>query len=225
MLRLLDIIISGTALFFLMPVFAFVSLFLLATGEGEVFFGQERLGKDAQPFKLLKFATMLKNSPFIQTGTVTTKNDPRVLPFGRILRASKINELPQLINILLGSMSIVGPRPQTIRCFNAFPEEFRQTILSVRPGLSGIGSIVFRNEEDIIDGATEPLHYYDNVIAPYKAELESWYVKHNSLTNYFLIIIVTAWVVVDKKSNIVWKVFPKLPEPPLELRSKLNYPS
>ena len=89
-----------------------VAIVLRLTGEGEVFFLQERVGKDGKPFKLYKFATMLKNSPNMGTGTVTLKHDPRVLPVGRFLRKTKINELPQLLNILIGDMSVVGPRPQ-----------------------------------------------------------------------------------------------------------------
>ena len=127
-------------------------------------------------FKLFKFATMLKDSPSMGTGTVTIKNDPRVLPAGKFLRKTKINELPQLLNVFIGQMSLVGPRPQAPRCFDAFPVESQDIIVQVKPGLSGIGPIVFRGEEDILEGHSGTLDFYDNVIGPYKGDVEAWYV-------------------------------------------------
>jgi lipopolysaccharide/colanic/teichoic acid biosynthesis glycosyltransferase len=110
-----------------LPLWIIVIPILRFTGEGEVFFRQPRVGKDGKLFDLLKFATMLKNSPNIGTGELTLHNDPRVLPVGRWLRKSKINELPQLINVWLGHMSIAGPRPQTPRCFAAYAEEIQRS--------------------------------------------------------------------------------------------------
>ena len=106
-----------------------------------MFFLQSRIGKGGKSFNLYKFATMLKASPNMGTGTVTVKNDPRILPMGHFLRKTKINELPQLLNILSGDMSVVGPRPQTQRCFDAFLPASQKAIIQVRPGLSGIGSL------------------------------------------------------------------------------------
>ncbi|MDD5633101.1 MAG: sugar transferase, partial [Methylococcales bacterium] len=153
----------------------------------------------------------------IGTGTVTVKNDPRILPLGRLLRKSKINELPQLLNIFFGDMSVVGPRPQEKRCFDAFTPDVQSQIVKVRPGLSGIGSIIFRDEENLLHGANDPVIFYDEVIAPYKGELEKWYIENQSLTNYFLIIFVTVWAVLSPGSRIIWRVFPSLPRPPKEL--------
>jgi lipopolysaccharide/colanic/teichoic acid biosynthesis glycosyltransferase len=116
-------------------------LILKFSGEGEIFFVQERVGKEKKLFRLFKFATMLKDSQKIGSGTVTMKNDPRVLPVGSFLRKTKINELPQLLNVFLGHMSLIGPRPQASRCFNAFPVKFQEIIIQVKPGLSGIGPI------------------------------------------------------------------------------------
>ena len=149
MQRLLDIVFSASALLALSPLLVPAIVILRCTGEGEIFFCQNRVGRGGQMFGLFKFATMLKASPSIGTGTVTLKDDPRVLPFGQFLRKTKINELPQLLNILMGHMSIIGPRPQTQRCFDAFPKGSQNEIIKVRPGLSGIGSIVFRAEENI----------------------------------------------------------------------------
>jgi lipopolysaccharide/colanic/teichoic acid biosynthesis glycosyltransferase len=189
-----------------------------------VYFRQQRIGRDGKPFDLLKFATMLKDSPHIGTGTVTIKDDPRVLPFGRLLRKTKINELPQLINIFLGDMSLVGPRPQTRRCFDAFPLSTREVIVQVRPGLSGIGSILFRDEESMLHGRVDPMRFYDDVIAPYKGALEEWYVLHQGPRVYLLSIAMTAWVLVFPNSGFAWRAFPGLPKPPTELASMLGYP-
>ncbi|MCC5849007.1 MAG: sugar transferase [Verrucomicrobia bacterium] len=214
MTRFLDILLSSLALLVLSPLLLPIALILRFSGEGEVFFCQQRVGKDGQPFGLLKFATMLKDSPNLGTGTVTLKHDPRVLPVGRFLRKTKINELPQLLNILKGEMSIIGPRPQTQRCFDAFPPEFQTIIQQVRPGLSGIGSIVFRAEEDLMDNAEDADKFYDEVIMPYKGALEAWYVENANLWNYLLLIFLTAWVVVFPKSELHAKWLKGLPETP-----------
>ena len=138
---------------------------------------------------------------------------------GKFLRKTKINELPQLINILIGDMSVVGPRPQAQRCFDAFPKDVQREIIKVKPGLSGVGSIFFRDEEDLLHEVANPTEFYDQIIAPYKGELEKWYVKHATLRNYFMVIFVTAWVVIFPKSRIAWSVFADLPAPPPELQS------
>lgn len=224
MQRFFDVLFSGLALLVLSPLLVPIAVLLRFTGEGEIFFLQERVGKDGKPFKLFKFATMLKNSPNIGTGTVTMKNDRRVLPMGKFLRKTKINELPQLLNIFLGEMSVVGPRPQAHRCFNAFPLELQRVIVQVKPGLSGIGPIVFRGEEDILADHAGSVEFYDNVIAPYKGQVEAWYVSHQTLVTYFAVIIVTVWVVLLPNSGIVWSAFKGLPTPPDELKGPLNYP-
>jgi lipopolysaccharide/colanic/teichoic acid biosynthesis glycosyltransferase len=223
MQRLFDVLFSGLALLVLSPLLVPIALLLRFTGEGEIFFLQERVGKAGKPFKLFKFVTMLKNSPIIGTGTVTIKNDPRVLPMGKFLRKSKINELPQLLNVFLGDMSIVGPRPQAHRCFNAFPVELQSVIVQVKPGLSGIGPIVFRREEDILADHGGSVEFYDNVIAPYKGQVEAWYVGHQTIFTYFAVILVTIWVVLFSSSNVVWRVFKGLPVPPESLKGSLNY--
>ena len=214
MQRLLDILLSVFALVVLSPLLIPIALLLRLSGEGEIFFLQERVGKGGKLFKLFKFATMLKNSPSIGTGTVTLKNDPRILPMGHFLRKTKINELPQLLNILNGDMSIIGPRPQTQRCFDAFPSKSQISIVQVRPGLSGIGSIVFRDEESMMHDQDDPAHFYDNVIMPYKGALEEWYVANQGLSSYILLIALTVWVVLFPQSKAVWHVLASLPSPP-----------
>lgn len=217
MQRLLDIFFSGLALLVLSPLLLPVMLVLRLSGEGEVFYVQERLGRGGKTFGLYKFATMLKNSPNLGTGTVTVKGDSRVLPVGRFLRKTKINELPQLLNIFKGDMSIIGPRPQTRRCFDAFPASSQAAIINVRPGLSGVGSIVFRDEEELMHASQNPEWFYDEVIMPYKGKLEEWYVANQGLRTYLGCICVTAWVVLMPGSNLVWRAFPGLPTAPPQL--------
>jgi len=217
--RFFDIIFSGLALFIFSPFLIPVAILLRFTGEGEIFYVQQRVGKEGKMFGLLKFATMLKDSPNLTTGTVTVKDDPRVLPLGKFLRTTKINELPQLINIFLGDMSVIGPRPQTQRCFVAFPQVSQDAIKKVKPGLSGIGSIVFRDEENMLhDHEIDRLKFYDNVIAPYKGKLEEWYVIHNDLYTYFMLIGLTIWIVIFSQSKVYRKIFSNLPIPPEELK-------
>ena len=218
MQRLFDIVFSGIGLVLLSPLLLPLMIILRVTGEGEIFFLQSRVGLRGKHFKLYKFATMLKNSPNIGTGTVTLMDDPRVLPVGRFLRKSKINELPQLFNVLKGDMSLVGPRPQTQRCFEAFPERIHDKLLSVRPGLSGLGSIVFRDEESMLHNSNEAERLYDEVIMPYKGALEESYVNQNSLVTYFILLFATVWLLVTKKIPMHWPVFAKMPSIPPELR-------
>jgi lipopolysaccharide/colanic/teichoic acid biosynthesis glycosyltransferase len=160
---------------------------------------------------------MLKDSPNTDTGTVTLKNDPRVLPIGRFLRKTKINELPQLINVFMGDISLIGPRPQTQRCFDAFPLESQKEIVKVRPGLSGIGSIFFRNEEDMLEQTGSAEDFYDKIIMPYKGKLEEWYVSNQSMKLYFALIISTVFVLVFGKVPFRASLFAEIPSVPSEL--------
>ena len=217
MQRFFDVFFSGIALVLFSPLLLPLMLILKVTGEGEIFFPQSRVGLGGKNFKLYKFATMLKDSPKMGTGTVTVKNDPRVLPIGRLLRKTKINELPQLINIFNGDMSVIGPRPQTQRCFNAFPLISQREIIKVRPGLSGVGSIIFRDEEDMMHANNNPDKFYDEIVMPYKGSLECWYVSHQNIGSYFSLICLTIWVVLGFSSSTVWKLFKDLPSPPKEL--------
>lgn len=221
MQRFLDIVLSGLALLVLSPLLLPIMLALRLTGEGEVFYVQQRVGRGGRPFGLYKFATMLKNSPNIGTGTVTLKDDPRVLPLGRFLRKTKINELPQLLNIFRGDMSVIGPRPQTRRCFDAFPPASQAEIIKVRPGLSGVGSIVFRDEEELMHASAEPERIYDEVIMPYKGRLEEWYVANQGLRTYLICIFATAWAVIFPRSRLIWRLLRGLPPPPSALAASV----
>uniref|UniRef100_UPI003752F2F8 sugar transferase n=1 Tax=Undibacterium sp. TaxID=1914977 RepID=UPI003752F2F8 len=145
MQRIFDVILASLALLVLAPLLVPIVLILKFSGEGEIFYKQPRVGYKAELFEILKFATMLKNSPNMGTGLVTVRGDPRILPIGAFLRRTKINELPQLINVLKGDMSLIGPRPLAPRGFNAYTEDVKKIVTKVRPGLSGIGSIALRN--------------------------------------------------------------------------------
>jgi lipopolysaccharide/colanic/teichoic acid biosynthesis glycosyltransferase len=222
MQRLLDIVFSGLALLVLFPFLVPLAVLLRFTGEGEVFYRQPRIGKSGQAFGLIKFATMVKDSPNLGAGTITVLGDPRVLPVGRLLRKTKLNEIPQLLNVLRGDMSVIGPRPQTKRCFDVFTDSSREAIKMVQPGLSGIGSIVFRNEEVMLSNSDiGHVKFYDSVIAPYKGELEEWYVKNQALTLYLSLISLTIWGVMFPASTLYKAVYPTLPGVPDNLKTFL----
>ena len=214
MKRFFDIIVTTFAVVILSPLLIPIMIILKLTGEHYIFYCQERIGKNRQPFGLMKFATMLKNSPNIGTGDITTRHDPRVLPFGRFLRKTKINELPQLFNILKGDMSIIGPRPLTPRNFAYYSPKIQQVIGELRPGLSGIGSVIFRDEEKYLSGTEKPAEFYREFIAPYKGALELWYQEHASLAVDFRIIFLTAWVIIFPESELPYRWFRDLPSKP-----------
>ena len=212
--RLLDIIVSLITLIILLPVFIPIIILLRFSGEGEVFYFQERYGIHNSKFHIWKFATMLKNSMNMGTGSITLRNDPRVTRIGSFLRKTKINELPQIINILKGDISLVGPRPLVTKTFIAYNKDVQSKIYNVKPGLTGIGSIVFRDEESIFSTVTDedPHEFYKRVIAPYKGELEMWYQEHNSFFLDLQLIFMTAWIIIFPASKLYEKWFKHLPK-------------
>ncbi len=212
--RTLDIIISIVALIILFPIFIPIITILKFTAEGEVFYFQERIGINNSKFKIFKFATMLKNSMNMGTGSITLQNDHRVTTFGKFLRKTKINELPQIINILKGDISLVGPRPLVLRTFSAYSDNIKDKIYRVKPGLTGIGSIVFRDEEKLISEQCEddPHNFYKRIIAPYKGKLEMWYQENRSFTLDLKLIFMTAWVIIFPKSVLYTRWFTNLPK-------------
>lgn len=211
--RFFDILFSLVAIIILLPVFIPIIILLLLTGEHEIFFRQERVGYKNNIFRIWKFATMLKNSPNMGDGDITKRGDPRITPVGKFLRQSKLNELPQIINILTGDMSFVGPRPLMKVGFDRYSDEMKSKVYNVQPGLTGIGSILFRDEEYIITHSELPPHEcYRMVILPYKGALEVWYQQHRNIYTDFMILFLTAWYVLFPKSKLVYKVFPSLPQ-------------
>ncbi len=212
--RLFDLLSSFTALFLLSPLLILIIIILKLSAEGEIFYLQERLGYKQKPFKIIKFATMLKNSENMGSGTITLRNDFRVTRPGKFLRKTKINEIPQLINILLGDISVVGPRPLLKKTFDSYPENVKSKIYFSKPGLTGIGSIIFRDEEKILSSKNiqNPHLYYDKYLAPYKGELELWYMNKKSFIIDFKLIILTAITIICPENNLhnIW--FKNLPK-------------
>ena len=215
--RLLDIILSFIALTILLPILIPVIIGLLLSGEHYIFYFQKRIGFKNKPFEIWKFATMLKNSPNMTGGLHTLRKDPRLMPLGGFLRKTKINELPQLINILIGDMSIVGPRPLVDKTFNPYSDFVKTNIYKIKPGLTGIGSIVFRDEERLLSETNlQPHEFYEKFVAPYKGDLELWYQKNLSFYTDFVIVFLTAWAILSPKNNLVFKIFKDLPSKPVE---------
>lgn len=217
MMRLLDILFSTLAMVVLLPFMLPIMVALKLTGEHDIFYRQTRVGKGGRRFGVWKFATMLRNSPNMAGGVLTQKNDPRILPMGKFLRKTKINELPQLINVFVGQMSFVGPRPQAESHYNLYSAEVKAAIDTVRPGITGIGSIIFRDEEDMLNAIENRDEFHDKIIAPYKGALEKWFVENDTLHNYFKIIFLTAWCVLFPNFKVL-KIFKGLPPMPEELK-------
>ena len=219
--RILDIIISLFTFIILLPILVPVIILLKFTGEGEIFYFQNRVGYKQKEFMIWKFATMLKISPQIGTRDITLRNDPRVTPVGKYLRITKINELPQIINVLLGDMSIVGPRPLMPVSFEMYLPEHREKVYNSKPGITGIGQIFLRDEERIVSNAStngiDVREFYINSIYPFKGEVEMWYQDNKSLWVDIRIVLLTAWVIIFPSSNLPAKVFKGLPEKPSSL--------
>ena len=214
MIRIFDLFFSSIAIILFSPLLLLIAFLLLGTGEHKIFYRQKRVGLNGVSFNLLKFATMLVNSPNLPGGDITSGNDPRVLPLGKFLRKTKLNELPQLVNIISGDISLVGPRPLTPNNFSFYDKKTQEIIKKVKPGLTGIGSIVFRDEESIIQNSHKnPVDCYKEDISPYKGKLELWYIENQTPAIYFTLIFLTANSVLFPSSKLVWKIFNDLPHP------------
>lgn len=220
--RFFDFLLALILLILISPILIPVMIGLKLTGEGHIWYFQERVGKNNKLFDIWKYATMLKNSPNMKGGIITTKKDPRLTPMGGFLRTSKINELPQVINVLRGEMSFVGPRPVMQKSFNAYPPEVQKVIYSVTPGVTGIGSIVFRDEETLMTKVKErggdPMEFYTNEIYPYKGKVELWYQENQSFYTDFMILFITAWVILFPSSNLLYSAFKNIPPKPSSLK-------
>jgi lipopolysaccharide/colanic/teichoic acid biosynthesis glycosyltransferase len=217
----IDKLVALIALLILLPILIPVMLLLLLTDEHQIFYRQERIGKHGKKFGILKFATMLKDSPTIGNGMLTVRNDPRITKVGKWLRLTKLNELPQLWNVFVGQMSFVGPRPLTAVGISRYEQAVSQTILQLRPGITGIGSLVFRDEEKLVslckENGGDPKAYYREHIFPYKGRVECWYASKQSFRIDFLLLIATLYSVVFNDRKIAFKLFKDLPELPKEL--------
>lgn len=219
--RIFDVVVSGIVLLILSIPLSIVIVILKLTGEREAFYFQERVGYLGKIIFVTKFVTMVKDSPNIGTQDITLRNDPRVLPVGKFLRKTKINELPQFWDVFVGKLSLVGWRPLMPQGFADYPENVQQEIVKVKPGLTGIGSLVFRDEEAIITRAEEVGRdlrtCYREDIMPYKGALETWYVKNQGLGTDLKILAGTAIAVLSPGWTGYAKWFRDLPRPQSEL--------
>ena len=211
--RFFDICFSLLLIGILLPLFIILFPLLRFTGEGYIFYYQKRIGFKNGKFDIIKFATMLRDSPNLGTGLVTLQNDPRVTPMGGFLRKTKLNEIPQIFNVLKGDMSFVGPRPLVDKTFEPYSDYVKANIYKVRPGITGIGSIIFRDEERLMtecDG--DPKVFYNTVISPYKGQLEMWYLENRSFRTDFLILFFTGWQILFSNATLSHKIFKTLPK-------------
>jgi lipopolysaccharide/colanic/teichoic acid biosynthesis glycosyltransferase len=215
--RIFDVLSSGIAILILSPLLIPVIIGLKLTGEGYILYKQQRMGYKNKPFLIWKFATMLKDSPNMPGGAMTIKKDPRITPMGGFLRKSKINELPQLFNIFFGHMSVVGPRPVMKVSFQAYPEEVKKVIYNVKPGLTGIGSIIFRDEEELLTNVKinggDIWEFYKGKIYPFKGQLEIWYQNNKSFFLDMKLLFLTAWVILTPKVKLMKngsKIYPNV---------------
>ena len=195
MKRSFDFVFSALGLVFLSPLFLAVSVAVKLDSKGPVFYRGERIGRYAKPFRMWKFRTMRQNSDHL--GVTTGKNDPRVTRVGKFLRRHKIDEFPQLINVLIGDMSLVGPRPEFLEHTAAYTGE-EELILTVRPGITDYASLRFRNQDELV-GSQDPHRAFIEKIRPEKNRLRVDYVKRQSLSGDLKILIQTILAVVGRR--------------------------
>ena len=210
--RAVDILISLITLFIFSPLLLIIMIVLLATDEHQIFFTQERVGYKNKKFKLYKFKTM-KRVMSASNEELTFVKFSRITKIGKYLRATKIDELPQLVNVLLGQMGIVGPRPLLERDFMLYPKNVQEIIYKTRPGMTGMGSIYFRDEEKLIYlSGIESKEFLRDKILPYKGNLELWYLENKSLKTDVILLLLTAWVLFFPNFKLQKKILKKIPE-------------
>lgn len=178
--RSLDIILSLFGLIILLPLFGVIAVFTKRDSQGPILHKSQRVGKGGKLFEIYKFRTMYENADSISNSSSCPDDDPRVTRFGAVLRRYKLNELPQLINVLRGEMSLVGPRPQVKWAVDRYSDQVRQSILSVRPGITDYASIAFCNEGQILNGSADPDKDYLEKIEQKKIRLQLDYVNNRS---------------------------------------------
>ena len=189
MIRLFDILFSALGLIILSPLFAVLYILIRTESKGGAFYVQERIGKDVKPFGLYKFRTMRTGSE--SEGLLTIgEHDNRITRIGYFLRKTKIDELPQLMNVLKGNMSLVGPRPEVRKYVDLYTEE-QLKVLSVRPGITDYASIEYVNENELLSKADDPDRVYIEEIMPNKIKLNMKYLEHYTISEYFRIIFLT----------------------------------
>ncbi|OWQ46223.1 sugar transferase [Roseateles noduli] len=188
--RLFDILCAGVGLLLLSPLLLVVAAWIKLDSRGPVMFRQERVGRFGRPFRIHKFRTMRVDAPSLGP-QITIGDDARITRSGRWLRASKVDELPQLWDVLRGAMSLVGPRPEVPRYVALYPAELRALVLSVRPGITDPASLSFRNESELLAQAADPEREYVEVVMPMKLGLAADYVRNASLMGDIRLILAT----------------------------------
>jgi len=216
--RIIDFCFILIAIIVLIPFLVPICILLLLSGEHKIFYIQIRVGYKNNFFKMWKFATMLNGSSDIRTDILVSGDDSRLTPVGKFLEKTKINEFPQVINVLKGNMSIVGARPLIETDFLKFSEPAKSMVYNTNPGITGIGSIIFRNEKRLLSETKMGMNnFYEEYIMPYKGELELWYQKNLSFWTDIKLIICTVWVLIFTHSELPYKIFKGLPPKPKEL--------
>jgi lipopolysaccharide/colanic/teichoic acid biosynthesis glycosyltransferase len=189
MIRFFDILFSLIGLILLSPIFVIVAIAIKIDSKGPIFYRQQRIGKNGVKFSLLKFRSMFTESD--KKGLITIgNNDARITKVGKFIRRYKLDELPQLINVLIGNMSIVGPRPEVEKYVFKYTVE-QKKVLSVKPGITDYASIVYKNENRELSEQKNPELYYITHIIPKKIELNNIFIQEPTLINYFKIIFLT----------------------------------
>ncbi len=193
MKRLFDLSCSAFGILLFSPLMAVVAVIIRLTSQGPVIYSQKRTGLHEKTFDVYKFRTMVNKADTLGT-SVTTGIDPRITPIGRILRKTKLDELPQLFNVFFGDMSFVGPRPDVPEITAKYTPAMKE-IFSVRPGITSVATLHFRHEEDILAKVPEPDKFYDDVVVPLKVELAMEHVRRNSFLFDFMILFQTVWAI------------------------------
>jgi lipopolysaccharide/colanic/teichoic acid biosynthesis glycosyltransferase len=195
--RLFDLITSTIALVLLSPLLVVIGVLVKRDSPGPALFKQERSGRGGEPFTLLKFRSMTA-APTEGDPLITAATDARITKVGARLRSTKLDELPQLVNVVRGDMSIVGPRPEVAKYVAMWPEEDREIILTVRPGITDPATLQLRNEELVLAGQSDPEAYYRDVLLPEKVRLYRRYVETRTFAGDIRLILKTVAAVVAK---------------------------
>jgi lipopolysaccharide/colanic/teichoic acid biosynthesis glycosyltransferase len=201
MKRIFDIIVSLAGLVVLLPLFLVVAIAIKLDSPGPIFFRQRRMGREFRPFFIYKFRTMVQDAP-ARGISLTVGGDPRITPLGRYLRQTKVDELPQLINVLKGDMAVVGPRPEVPRYVELFRKDYEE-ILKLRPGITDLASLKYRDEAAILGQSDDPEEEYVSRVLPEKIQLAKDYVNQSSLLFDVIVIFKTLIKLFDCRNTLV----------------------
>ena len=199
--RLLDIVASSLGLIFLLPILALIAIFIKRDSPGPIFYRGPRVGRGGKPFNILKFRTMFECTQSYQGSRITAQNDDRITPYGKLLRDTKINELPQLWNVLVGEMSLVGPRPEDPEFVKKWPDHLRRELLSVRPGITSPATVSYRSEETMLQQENVVDDYLRSIL-PDKLRIDSLYVRNRTVLTDLDVIFMTFILLLPRIRNV-----------------------